>query len=131
VEEKVTKLLAWLRPRRDLGLWGERLAVRELERRGYVVLERRWRCPLGEIDIVAKEGPVLVVVEVKTRSREDFGSPINAVDGKKRRKLEKLARAYLKARRLGAASVRFDVVGVTVLPGEAPRVEIFEGALSF
>jgi putative endonuclease len=80
---------------------------------------------------VARDGAVLVVVEVKTRSREDFGSPVNAVDGKKRRKLEKLARAYLKARRLGAVSVRFDVAGVTVLPGGAPRVEIFEGALSF
>jgi putative endonuclease len=115
----------------DLGRRGEDLAVRELERRGYVILERRWRCRLGEIDVVARDGPTLVIVEVKTRSRSDYGSPAMAVDGRKRRKLETLARAYLGANRLGDVPVRFDVAAVTAAPGESPSVDIFPAALDF
>ncbi|HEY7698252.1 MAG TPA: YraN family protein [Vicinamibacteria bacterium] len=115
----------------DLGQRGEALAARELRRRGYVILERRWRCRLGEIDIVARDGEVLVVVEVKARSRSDYGPPIDAVDRDKRRKLEKLARAYLQAKRLTDVDVRFDLVGVTFSRGERPVVEVFPGALRF
>jgi putative endonuclease len=127
-------LLEWVRdffPGGDLGRRGEALAARELRRRGYVLLERRWRCRIGEIDIVARDGVVLVVVEVKSRSRSDYGPPIDAVDRAKRRKLEKLARAYLRAKRLQEVSVRFDLVGVTVSKGEKPRVEVFPDALRF
>jgi putative endonuclease len=118
-------------PGGDLGRRGEALAARELRRRGYVILERRWRCRIGEIDIVAREGEVLVVVEVKARSRSDYGPPIDAVDRKKRRKLEKLARAYLQKKKLQDLSLRFDLVGVTFSAGEKPRVEIFPDALRF
>ena len=131
------RLLQWLDwareliPSGDLGRRGEALAARELRRRGYVILERRWRCRIGEIDIVAREGRVLVVVEVKARSRSDYGPPIDAVDRNKRRKLEKLARAYLQKRKLQDLSLRFDLVGVTFSSGEKPRVEIFPDALRF
>jgi putative endonuclease len=127
-------LLEWARDlflRGDLGRRGESLAARELRRRGYVLLERRWRCRIGEIDIVARQGKVLVVVEVKSRSRSDYGPPIDAVDRDKRRKLEKLARAYLQAKRLQDLSVRFDLVGVTFSKGEKPRVEVFPDAIRF
>ncbi len=128
-------LLGWVRDlfeRGDLGRRGEAQAARELRRRGYVILERRWRCRLGEIDIVAREGEVLVVVEVKARSRADYGPPIDAVDRKKRRKLEKLARAYLQAkRRREDVSLRFDLVGVTFSAGEKPLVEVFPDAFRF
>ena len=116
---------------RDLGRRGEALAARELRRRGYVILERRWRCRIGEIDIVARDGEVLVVVEVKARSRSDYGPPIDAVDRDKRRKLEKLARAYLQAKKLSDVPLRFDLVGVTFSAGEGPRVEVFPDALRF
>ena len=118
-------------PGGDLGRRGEAHAARALRRRGYVVLERRWRCRLGEIDIVARDGDVLVVVEVKARSRSDYGPPVDAVDSRKRRKLEKLARAYLQARRLSNVSLRFDVVGVTFSKGERPRVDVFPDAFRF
>ena len=122
---------AWdLFPGGDLGRRGEALAARELRRRGYVILERRWRCRIGEIDIVALDGEVLVVVEVKARSRTDYGPPIDAVDRDKRRKLEKLARAYLQAKKLDL-SLRFDLVGVTFFAGERPRVDVFPDALRF
>jgi putative endonuclease len=130
-------LLQWVHwarelfPSGDLGRRGEALAARELRRRGYVILERRWRCRIGEIDIVARDGEVLVVVEVKARSRSDYGQPIDAVDRDKRRKLEKLARAYLHAKRLSDVPVRFDLVGVTFSAGVTPRVEVFPDALRF
>ncbi len=115
----------------DLGRRGEARAARELRRRGYVILERRWRCRLGEIDIVARDGAVLVVVEVKSRSRSDYGPPIDAVDRKKRLKLEKLARAYLQAKRRKDVSLRFDLVGVTFSTGQKPLIEVFPDAFRF
>jgi putative endonuclease len=127
-------LLEWARDlleRGDLGRRGEARAARELRRRGYVILERRWRCRVGEIDIVARDGDVLVVVEVKARSRSDYGPPIDAVDRRKRRKLEKLARAYLQAKRRRDVSLRFDLVGVTFSAGEKPLVEVFPDAFRF
>jgi putative endonuclease len=133
-EVGVRALLDWARGlfrRLDLGQRGEALAARELQSRGYVILERGWRCRLGEIDIVARDKEVLVVVEVKARSRSDYGPPIDAVDGRKRRKLEQLARAYLKTRKRSDVSLRFDVVGVTFSQGEKPRVEIFPDAFRF
>jgi putative endonuclease len=128
------KLIDWARnlfPGADLGRRGEALAARELRRRGYVILERRWRCRIGEIDIVARDGEALVVVEVKARSRSDYGPPIDAVDRDKRRKLEKLARAYLQAKRLQNVAVRFDLVGVTFAAAEKPRVDVFPDSLRF
>lgn len=115
----------------DLGRRGEALAARELEKRGYRIVDRRWRCRLGELDLVAWDGDVLVIVEVKARSRLDFGRPVDAVDRDKQRRLRRLALAYLKARKLHGVSVRFDVVGVTALPGQKPRVEVLRDAFSF
>lgn len=120
----------WLQ-RSDLGRRGEDLAVRELRRRGYEILERRWRCRLGEIDVLAWDGETLVVVEVKARSRSDYGSPVNAVNARKARRLERLARAYTRSRRLTDVNVRFDVVGVTFEAGNRPKVVILKGALRF
>ena len=74
---------------------------------------------------------MVVVVEVKARSRSDYGPPIDAVDSRKRRKLERLARSYVQAKRLKDVSLRFDLVGVTFLPGERPRVEVFRDAFRF
>ncbi|MGH9321126.1 MAG: YraN family protein [Vicinamibacteria bacterium] len=126
--KKVRTVLEWARSlvlRPDLGARGESVAARELKRRGYEILERRWRCRIGEIDIVARDGETLVIVEVKARARADFGAPVNAVNREKRRRLERLARAYLKARRLQDVMVRFDAVGVTFLPDQSPRIEVY------
>ncbi len=111
-----------------LGLRGESIACQELKRRGYAILERRVRGKLGEIDIVAWDGPVLAIIEVKTRSGTSFGTPAEAVDGRKQRKLVALAHAYLARKRLKETPVRFDVVSVLVKPGCRPQVEVFQGA---
>ncbi len=116
------------RARSDLGRRGEALAAKALKRRGYEILERRWRCRLGEIDIVAKDGDTVVVVEVKTRARNDLFSPVDAVDAKKQRKLIQLAYAYARAHLTADVTIRFDVVGITKAPGKRPILEHIRNA---
>ena len=116
-----------------LGERGERLAAKELERRGYRILKRRWRCRLGEIDLIARDGDTLVFVEVKTRRRNHMAAgplPQESVGYHKRRKLVQLAYAYLAAKRLREAdtAVRFDVVGVTISASGATTIELIRDA---
>jgi putative endonuclease len=98
--------------KRDLGRAGEVAAARLLERRGLVILERNLRSRLGEIDLLARDGPTLVFVEVKARRGSPGDPPEAAVNARKRARLGRLALGYLAARRLGERSCRFDVVGV-------------------
>jgi putative endonuclease len=97
---------------RRLGRWGEKVASRFLKSQGYRILHRNYVTSVGEIDLVAREGDVLVFVEVKTRTSDDFGGPLLAVDRAKQRKLGLLARSFLARKRLGEVPCRFDVVGV-------------------
>ena len=113
--------------RRQLGAHGEDLAAAALKQQGYKILERNYVTPLGEIDLIARQGKTLVIVEVKTRTGSRFGDPQEAVHRGKQAKLRRLADYYLKAKRLTDAPVRFDVVAVT-LAGEEPQVEIIQNA---
>lgn len=97
--------------RRDLAAWGEEAAARHLEAAGYRIVCRNYRCRLGELDIVAWDGPTLVFVEVKTR-RGRGACPEEAVDGWKRARLARLARHFLASCGLGDVDCRFDVVAV-------------------
>ena len=112
---------------RPLGAAGEDLAARALEARGYRILERNYRCPLGELDGVAVKDRTLVFLEVKARTSDDFGGPLEAVDRRKRRKLTRLAQYYAKSKGLTEAPQRFDVVAVW-FEGGRPRLEIYENA---
>jgi putative endonuclease len=116
------------RARQALGRTGEDLAIAELERRGYAILERRYRTRGGEIDIVADDGGTLVFVEVKARVDAEFGTAAEAVGGWKQRRLVRMARDYL-ARRAVANDrpCRFDVVAV-MLDGPEPVIEVFRHA---
>lgn len=107
-----------------LGYLGEILAAERLRREGYVILERNYRCPAGEIDLIAREENVLVFVEVRTRGSDGFGSPLESVDFSKQRRLREAARAYLRDRRPAYQDVRFDVVGIVLKEGEEARIEI-------
>lgn len=111
------------------GRWGEDLAARHLERLGMVILERNWRCREGEIDIVAgePETDTIVVCEVKTRSSEDFGSPLAAVTPRKLRRLRSLASAWLRAHEHRAGIVRIDVIGIVLSTKGAPTLEHLRG----
>jgi len=98
--------------RRQLGIDGERAAERFLRRRGYTIVERNYRCPRGEIDLIALHGRTVVFVEVKTRRLAASDSPYDAVGARKRRQIARVAEYYINARRLHDRDVRFDVVGV-------------------
>ena len=112
-----------------LGAWGEDLAVAHLEGRGYAVLARNWRCREGEIDIVAANDDALVFVEVKTRSSRDFGEPAEAVSPLKARRIHGLAARWLAEHRPpGRRDLRFDVVAIVRVPGQAPDLVHLEGA---
>ena len=114
-------------PHLKLGERGEDLAVRELVRQGYAILARRYRVPLGEIDIIAMDGSCLVFVEVKTRRGGQCGDGADAVTWRKRRKIVAVATDYLARHRVDAAACRFDVVTVR-LDEPGPRVEIIRNA---
>jgi putative endonuclease len=111
-----------------LGVRGEALAFRELERRGYTIIDRRARLRGGEIDAVAWDGPVLVFVEVKTRRGDRYGAPEEAVDLRKQRKLLALAPKYMASKGLDEVPVRFDVVSVEARGERKPRITVLQGA---
>ncbi|MCW2858114.1 MAG: hypothetical protein JWR52_3729 [Marmoricola sp.] len=99
-----------------LGAYGERVAARHLVEQGMVVLDRNWRCPVGELDLVLRDGDVLVFCEVKTRRGETRGHPLQAVDTIKAQRLRRLAALWTDEHEVRVDHVRLDVVGVT-----APR----------
>ena len=113
--------------RRSLGNRGEDLAAAALKKQGYKVLERNYRTPLGEIDLIARHQGVLVFIEVKTRTSARFGVGQEAVHYGKQARYRKLADYYLKKKRLGEIAVRFDVVGILWQDGK-PQVEGIQGA---
>ena len=100
--------------RSALGAYGETLAARHLVDAGMVLLDRNWRCELGELDLVLRDGRVLVVCEVKTRSSTAFGPPLEAVTEVKAARLRRLAARWLADHTVRPAEVRIDLVGVLV-----------------
>ncbi len=112
----------------DRGDFGERAAAAYLRSRGYRVLAGRFAADGGEIDLVCRHGEVLVFVEVKARSREDFGRPAEAVGRKKQRRLAKAALGYLRLLGNPAIHFRFDIVEVFLRPGALPRFGLIPNA---
>ncbi|QDU36728.1 hypothetical protein Mal4_10240 [Maioricimonas rarisocia] len=105
-----------------LGDRGERAAVRYLKRQGYRILARQSRSRIGELDIIAMDGPTIVFIEVKTRSSHAAGHPAEAVTSTKQRQITRAALQWLRARRLLERPARFDVVAITWKPGSAPEI---------
>ncbi|MBI5059134.1 YraN family protein [candidate division KSB1 bacterium] len=112
---------------RECGRRGEDAAAKHLKESGYRIVERNWRCPLGEIDLVAAKGGLTVVAEVKTSLRRGTIPPELRVNSRKRSKLRSLAAYYLKHRSPGG-SIRFDVVAVWWDESGQLRVEHIENA---
>lgn len=115
--------------RQGLGAYGEGLALRHLLRQGMVLLDRNWRCNEGEIDLVLREGDVLVVCEVKTRSSVDYGTPHEGVTPAKLERLGRLAEAWQRAHAIQAPAVRIDLVGIVRPRRGAATVEHVRGLL--
>ncbi len=107
-------MTATAQQRSALGAYGEALAARHLVDQGMVLLDRNWRCPLGEIDLVLRDDRTLVVCEVKTRSSLAFGSPLEGVTEQKAARLRRLAARWLTDHKIRPDEVRIDLVGVLV-----------------
>lgn len=127
-------LRSWLAerlPKKPLGRRGEDAAARFLKRLGYRILARVLDSRLGELDIIAVDGRVIVFVEVKTRTSTDAGHPADAIDATKQRRMTQAALAYLKSHRLLEYAARFDVVAV-IWPENArrPTIEHYKNAFS-
>ena len=115
---------------RRLGGWGEELAARFLEERGWQILARNWRCRYGEVDLIASDGRYLAFVEVKLRNSDRYGQPMEAVTAAKQRRLLTAAQLYL-AEHPTALQPRFDVAQVFAPGGMElglARIEYVENA---
>lgn len=110
-----------------LGRYGEDVAAAYLQSQGMTIIDRNWRCEVGEIDIVAREGSTLVICEVKTRSSADFGTPVQHLTPRKMRRLRQLAYRWLVERQVHAPAVRIDVVGVLQAATGAPHLDHLRG----
>jgi len=110
----------------DLGRKGEKLAASLCTERGLSILELNHRTQLGEIDIIAKDGDVLVFIEVKTRAGNVYGAPFEAVTMRKRQKIRAVALSYLKKLKK-EVPVRFDVISIS-MQGKEPFLEYIQDA---
>lgn len=99
--------------KRIIGTAYERMAAAYLEQKGYQILEYNFRCGIGEVDLIAKDGEYIVFIEVKYRKNQEFGSPAEAVTKAKQRTLSKVADYYIVRNKLPLFfSYRFDVVTI-------------------
>ncbi len=103
--------------KKEIGVEGEEIAVKSLKRKGYKIVQRNYRCKLGEIDIIAERNGVLIFVEVKTKRTNDFGPPQYAVTPAQRDQISKSALCYIKEKGLTEQSCRFDVITINFSPG--------------
>jgi putative endonuclease len=113
-----------------LGERGERLAAKFLKRIGYTILARNYTCPVGEIDLIARDGDSIVFVEVKTRASDADADPENNVTYAKRRRLTRAAKYFVMRRRAQDAPCRFDVVAAVLPPDGKGVIEHFPDAFA-
>jgi putative endonuclease len=116
-----------LNQRQQFGKKSERLAAEYLKLKGYRIIETNYRCPVGEIDIIAREKGTIVFVEVKARRSSRFGSPKGAVTPAKQRKISMAALDYLKRANLDGTRARFDVVAIDTTAGQTD-IEVVKNA---
>lgn len=113
-----------------LGAYGEEIAAAYLREQGYTLLERHFRCPVREIDIIAKKFQNLIFVEVKTRRSTLFGLPQDAVGAHKQRQLIRSAQWYLNQRGASPHHPRFDVIAILICPGQRPAINHIQNAFT-
>ena len=116
--------------RQKFGKQGEEAAVSFLKKKGYRILQKNFRCSLGEIDIIAEHHRAVVFVEVKSRTGEEFGHPVEAITAIKRNKISRVAQVFSSRHNLQNRDLRFDVVTVAGDPGspETWEVEVIKDA---
>lgn len=112
------------------GAIGEEVAVSYLKRKGYKILEKNFRCPVGEIDIIARDQDDLVFIEVKTRTSGVMGYPEEAVNLQKQRKIIHAALHYLQKRNLSDEKIRFDVMAI-MMTSSFPEITLIPNAFTY
>lgn len=112
-----------MRAKDELGRRGEALAARYLEEAGLRIVDRNWRCPAGEIDLVAADGSTLVVIEVKTRSTVNYGHPLEAITPGKLERLYLLASLWARAHDLRFSGFRVDAVAIVDDGVSTPEID--------
>lgn len=134
VKEVFQHLLPWRKKETGMGAdcrtgpFGEKVAETYLKKEGYRILEKNYRTRFGEIDIIAEDGDDIVFVEVKTRKSDRYGSPFEAIDVRKQKKMSIVAMSYLGSCHLQDRPARFDVVAVLLSAGTRPQVELIRNA---
>lgn len=113
--------------RKIIGKEGEKLAINFLEKKGYTILEKNFRCFLGEIDIIGLNKKIIVFIEVKLRNSNKFGLAQNSLIKTKQKRLKKIALYYLKTKNLLESSSRFDVVAIN-LENKKYKITLFKNA---
>ncbi len=116
--------------RKKLGTSSENLASEYLIRQGFQLIEKNYRCPIGEIDLIVRDQSHLVFVEVKSKRSIKYGIPAYAVNWRKQNKLVQLAKWYLKSNRIDKQSCRFDVVSIHWPLGEEAEIKHVRNAFS-
>ena len=116
---------------KTLGTQREQLAIRFLKKKGYKILQRNYRCKIGEIDIVCYDHGTVAFVEVKTRFSDKFGSPELSVTEAKKRQIVKVALHYVAKKKIEDINLRFDVVSIFYPPTEKhPTITLFKNAFT-
>jgi putative endonuclease len=115
------------RERRERGQLGEREAERFLSAQRYTIIARNYRCPFGEVDLIAVDRQTIVFVEVRTHTGETFGDPLASVNARKQRQIAKAALQYLSRNHLFDREARFDVIGIRWEAGH-PHLTHVKGA---
>ena len=115
------------RERLELGRLGEDLALQKIRKLGYRCLVRNYRCSLGEVDLIARDGDTLVFIEIKTRRGRSLEFAKEAVSRKKRRQLSKVALSYIRDHDCADVKSRFDVVAIS-LQGNRREIEVVKNA---
>ena len=113
--------------RLELGRYGEDLAYKRIKRLGYRKIIRNYRCPLGEVDLIANDGDTLVFIEIKTRRGKPTGYAKEAVNSRKQRQLSKVALSYMKSNNCSDAKARFDVIAISIKE-DKPEIEVVKNA---
>ncbi len=116
--------------RKQTGRHGEDIATAYLAKKGYKINGRNWRCPVGELDIIAEDGNTLVFVEVRTRSSHRYGSAEESITPAKQARLIELSHSYLQAMEISDHPWRIDVVAVQLGPG-CPQINHVENAVGW
>jgi putative endonuclease len=115
--------------KKQLGAIGEKESLKFLENKGYKLLEKNFRCSLGELDLIMMNGEEMVFVEVRSRTGSAFGEPCETVNRTKQNKLYRLAEYYLNHKDLHDISCRFDVLSVILtFDGKLKEIEHIENA---